>query len=1039
MQQRNTRTLAIMSLAGVASVLSGPGLAQDQPAGASQTEEVDEVVVTGFRRSLADATAAKKESVGFVDAVFAEDIGKFPDTNLAESFNRIPGINISREITGEGLNVAIRGLNTNFTRVLLNNAPVAIAAAGQDATNQNREVDLDLFPSELFSQLTVYKSPNAELIEGGAAGTVNMRMARPFDREGSRLAYSVQGMDNSKADDLGARGSLVFSNTWGEKFGILAGVSVVNSHVATTGFETVGWTSMNLTPAQCGAATCNPTGGAGAGPGQLTTVPDNPSTVGAGLTPGATIDSAFLLAQNPGRTLQQIDNAIFPRLGRPMADVGTKDRYSGVISLEFRPTDSLKFHLDNMYGKRENELERVDMMWGVRRTSQGGLVIPQNMQVDRENCATGCVVTSADFVNSMFLLEYRPYTEDLEFWGSNPGLVWDINDKFKLEFDANYTESTFYREDPTVLAITGPTTVHYTNNGGIPIIESDVSINDPASFQWMVTNRGGGAEVGRVDMVDEERRTETQGARTALTWGEDTFSLKVGASYDETSRDIRPLANTQQWQNATCGGNPSFFVPQPNSQPGCRGETAAEITPGVNGYPTYPGAGTGFSSGSGPITFGGSLVPNAAVPGLLRPSEFGFVFVDWDAFRAASNYDAIHDLLGDAGATPTTANWGRINEQVTGLFAQLSGENEIGSNTLRYNVGVRYVDTDQSVTSRLTRADDRNTIPGTPPTTAADGARYPDVQNLVELKRSYDNVLPSANVAWNLTDNAIVRGGISRTLTRANPSSMLLGLSIPNADVSQVNLGNPDLEPYLSDNFDVGFEYYTGEEGYFGVAAFRKRIEGFTTRQTTLVTFGDLAQFGVTLDSLGAGQRAAVEGRGGNSAPVQLNQLVNASGLLTINGLEFNWVQPLDIIHLPGLGFTANFTVIDQVGEGAAPAIAIGVPPETVNVTLYYENHGVSARVSMNKALGSQGSGPNSNQQQITGAELWGTDYKQIDFAASFDLSKIFGWNEFVPQLIVEGINITEEKRRTNFQFTNAMFTEFDSGRTIMVGLRGTF
>jgi TonB-dependent receptor len=1034
MNQRNTHALAILGLAGIAGAASPDAVAQDAPASQSG-EEVETVVVTGFRRSLADATAAKKESVGFQDSIFAEDIGKFPDTNLAESFNRIPGINISREITGEGLNVAIRGLNTNFTRVLLNNAPVAIAAAGQDATNQNREVDLDLFPSELFSQLTVSKSPNAELIEGGAAGTINMRMARPFDREGSRLVYSVQGMDNSKAEDLGVRGSLVYSNTWGEKFGVLVGVSAVNSHVATTGFETIGWTSLNLTPAQCGAATCNPTGGSGAGPGTLTTVPDNPSTVGAGLTPGATIDSAFLLAQNPGRTLSQLDNAIFPRLGRPMVDVGTKDRYSAVLALEYRPSEDLHFHLDNMYGKRKNELERVDMMWAVRRTSQGGLVIPQNMQVDRETCTTGCVVTSATFLNSMFLLEYRPYTEDLDFWGSNPGLTWTISDKARLEVEGNYTRSTFYREDPTVLAITGPSTVQYTNDGGIPQISSAVDYNNPASFQWLVTNRGGGSEVGRVDMVDESRETETLGGRTALTYGDDKLNVKMGLAWDETSREIRPLANTQQFQNAVCGGNPNSFLPAPNSQPACRGETAAQITPGVNGYPTYPGLGTGYSSGRPPLSYGGSLVPNASLPGLLESTEHGFAFVDWNAFRAASNYDAIHDLLGDAGATPTTANWGRISEKVTGAFAQVNGNVEIGDNTLRYNAGLRYVSTRQSVTSRVTVPDSRNSVP----VALADGARYPDNQTFVVIDRDYNNMLPSGNIAWNVTDNAIVRAGASRSMTRANPSSMLLGLSIPNADVSQVNLGNPDLEPYLSDNLDLGFEYYTGEEGYFGVAAFRKKIEGFTTRQTTLVTFGDLAQYGVTLDSLGAGQRDAVNNRGGNAAPVQLNQLVNASGKLTINGLEFNWVQPLDFLGLNGLGFTANATFIDQTGEGAAPAIAVGVPPETYNATLYYENHGVSARVSMTRSLGSQASGPNSNQSQITGAELWTVDYKQIDASANFDLSEIFGWSEFAPQLILEGINLTGEKRRTNFQFNNAMFSEFDSGRTVMVGLRGSF
>jgi len=1030
--------LPLLGCAGIGGIISTSALAQDATPAAQAGEEVETVTVTGFRRSLADATAAKRQSVGFQDSVFAEDIGKFPDTNLAESFNRIPGINISREITGEGLNVAIRGLNTNFTRVLLNNAPVAIAAAGQDATNQNREVDLDLFPSELFSQLTVSKTPNADLIEGGAAGTINMRMARPFDREGSRLAYAVQGMDNNKADDLGVKGSLVYSNTWNDTFGVLVGASAVNSHVETTGFETVGYTSMNLTPAQCGAATCNPTGGAGAGPGTLTTVPNNPSTVGAGLTPGTTIDQAFLLAQNPGRTLSQLDNAIFPRLGRPMVDIGTKDRYSAVLALEYRPSDNLHFHMDNMYGKRKNDLERIDMMWAVRRTSQGGLVIPQNMQVDRADCAAGCVVTSATFLNSMFLLEYRPYTEDLDFWGTNPGLTWKISDQMQLEVEGNYTESNFYRQDPTVLAITGPSTVHYTNDGGMPHIDSAVNVNDPASFQWLVTNRGGGSEVGRVDMVDEDRRTETLGGRTALTYGGDDIKLKIGAAWDETSRDIRPLANTQQWQNAVCGGNPSAFVPAPNSQPACRGETAGQITAGVNGYTTYPGLGTGFSSGSPALSYRGSLVPNSAVPGLLQSNDFGFVSVDWNAFRDASNYDAVHDLIGDTGATPTTANWGRITEKVTGVFAEAIGDVEIADKRLRYNAGLRYVSTRQSVTSRLTIPDARNVVPGTPPGQLPDGARYPDNQSLVTLDRDYHNMLPSANLAWNVSDNAIVRAGLSRTLTRANPSAMLLGLSIPNADVSQVNLGNPDLSPYLSDNLDVGFEYYTGDEGYFGVAAFRKKLEGFTTRQTTTVTFGDLAQYGVTLDSLGAGQRDAVLNRGGNAAPVQLNQTVNASGALTINGLEFNWVQPMNFL-VNGLGFTANYTFINQSGEGAAPAIAVGVPPETYNATLYYEQHGVSARVSVTKQLGSQASGPASNQSQITGAELYTEDYKQVDFSASFDLSKMFGWSQFTPQLTIEGINLTEEKRRTNFQFSNAMFSEFDSGRTIMVGLRGSF
>lgn len=1000
--------------------------AQSTPAAG---ESLEEVIVTGYRQSLKSSTEAKRESVGFVDSIFAEDIGKFPDTNIAESFQRIPGVQISREISGEGQLVAIRGLNTNFTKVLLNNAPVAIASSTQEGSSANREVPLDMFPSELFSQLSVAKTSSAEMLEGGAAGTINMRMARPFDREGPRLTYQVQGMDNNKADGTGARGSLIASNTWGN-FGVLLGAAAVHNRVATEGFETVGWASMGLTQAQCGTGVaCNTTGGNG--PGTPATVPGNASTAAAGMTADAPIDQAFLLANNPGRSIQQIDNALIPRLGRPMFEVGDKDRYNGVVSLEFRPSDDLHVYVDSMYGKAENDFDRVDMMWGVRAGSQGGRIIPTQLQVDRENCANGCVVTSGVFPNSQYMLEYRPYVEDTEFWGTNPGLNWQITDTLNLDVQGNFTRSEFRRESPTVLVISGAATIDYTNDGGIPQMTSAASPNDPANFHWLVTDRGG-TDVGRVNVPVENRETETTGGRFALTWGGDDLNVSFGAAYDEVSRDIRPLGNDPAWSAATCGGNPSNFAPQPNAQPPCRGQTAAEIAAtnaeaiAAGQTPPYPEY----------LNYGDSLILDSAVPGYLRPTQYGFVTVDWDRFARDSNFHAIQAASTEAGGLPTTANWGTISEEATGLFAQLNGSLEIGDNRLRYNVGVRYVQTDQSVISRVTVPDSANA-------SRPEGAKVPDAANHVEVKTDYENWLPAANLAWNLTDNAIVRAGLSRTMTRANPTDMLLGLSIRNADVSQVDLGNPDLEPFLSDNIDLGFEYYTGAEGYFGVAAFRKGIEGFTQRQSRNITFGDLAPFGITLDSLSQQQRDAVNARGGNSAFVALSQTVNASGRLTINGVEFNWVQPLDFLldsfGLGGLGFTANYTIIDQKGKGAAPAVAVGVPPESYNATLYYENHGVSARLSVTFNEGSQTSPPGNNEQGVVGAALFGDDYTQWDFSSSFDLSEMFGISSWVPQLTVDVININEEERRSYSQFSNATYSLFDSGRTILVGLRGTF
>jgi outer membrane receptor for ferrienterochelin and colicin len=192
--QSRALRLALIGASCLTGLAAAPAFARQAAPAASNADTVEEVVVTGFRKSLADATNAKRDSIAFTDSVFAEDIGKFPDLNIAESLNRIPGIQLTREINGDGLNIAVRGLGTNFTKILLNGSQIAVASSGRtDAQNQNREVDLNLFPTELFTRLDVSKTPMASQVEGGVAGVVNMRNARPFDRAGRHFTYSVQG------------------------------------------------------------------------------------------------------------------------------------------------------------------------------------------------------------------------------------------------------------------------------------------------------------------------------------------------------------------------------------------------------------------------------------------------------------------------------------------------------------------------------------------------------------------------------------------------------------------------------------------------------------------------------------------------------------------------------------------------------------------------------------------------------------------------------------------------------------------------------
>jgi TonB-dependent receptor len=1009
-----------------------------EPSGTN--DQAADIVVTGYRRSLAESTRAKRNATAFTDSIFAEDIGKFPDTNLAESFNRIPGITISRDITGEGVNVAIRGLGSNFAQVTLNGAPISIASSGAtDAQGTDRAVDLSLFPTDLFTKLTVNKSYTADLLEGGAAGNIDIRSARPFDRTGTHITYNFQGRKEGEADKWGERGSLIASTTMGN-FGILVGVAGEHRETRTTGYETIGLTNPNLTTAQCGTGnTCNSAYG-----GNGFSIPGTvPSNAGNGLTPGATIDNAFLLAHNPGLTTQQLDNGLIPRLGRPSDEFGSRDRINAIASAEWRPSDSLHFYVDGMYGKRKNDLQRIDMDW----VGRNGAAIPLNEKVDNSNCATGCVVTSGTFANSQFFLEYRPYIEHTEFYGVNPGAEWQITKNLKLDVQANYTHSTFHRESPSVVVTTPANsgdTVTFTNNaGGIPTISSSLDLNNPANFGWV----GG----GRVNIQDERRLNKTKGIRGDLTWGDDQLNVKVGGNYDDISRRISAFDNSQAYQNAVCGDNPNVFLASPNSQPPCEGLNVVGSAPA--GYPTYPAYGTGATAGAtGRVTYGGSLVPNAAVPQYLVPGPDGFVTLNWDKFAAATNYAAFHNAEPAVGAANTGASGGFIEEKSPAAFIEVNGVAHLGDNDLRFNAGVRYVHTDQTIGGLVSLPDPRNTVgTATCPATPAgategplNGSCYPNVSNNVYTHSSYDKWLPAANVAFDIGQHAVARAAISRTMTRPDPTAQLPGVNFSSPSADTATIGNPALQPYLSTNIDLGFEYYTGQEGVISFAAFRKAITGFTQTGLTNVPFSALAQYGINSSTVTPTQLVALQSRanGGSidNVSVLISQQVNAEGTLHVNGLEFQWVQPLDFllgkIGIHGFGFNANATVVDQKGSGAAPAVATGVAPYTYNITGYYERHGISLRLSDVFNAGSQVSG--SNQNSIPTAALFSDNYNEWDFSSIFDLEKMFGIRH-APQITFDVVNLTNSKLRTYFQFEDATFTEYKPGRQFLVGLRGSF
>jgi len=244
MQYRNIhkKTPVTLLALSIGLALSGTTLAQDAaPAAAT---DLDTVTVTGYRASVEKALDIKRSESGVVDAIVAEDIGKFPDLNLAESLQRVPGVVITRE-AGEGRNISVRGLGPDFTRVRINGmeALTTVGAGDQSGgTNRGRGFDFNVFASDLFSQLIVRKTASADVEEGSLGATVDLRTARPFDYDGYTFAASGQASYNAMAEKADPRVAALISNTWADgTFGGLLSVAYSERQALEEGSNTGRW------------------------------------------------------------------------------------------------------------------------------------------------------------------------------------------------------------------------------------------------------------------------------------------------------------------------------------------------------------------------------------------------------------------------------------------------------------------------------------------------------------------------------------------------------------------------------------------------------------------------------------------------------------------------------------------------------------------------------------------------------------------------------------------------------------------------------
>jgi iron complex outermembrane recepter protein len=291
------------------------GSADAQPA----VDTLDTISVTGYRASVEKALDIKRGEAGVVDAIVAEDIGKFPDLNLAESLQRIPGVVITRD-AGEGRNISVRGLGPDFTRVRINGmeALTTVGASDQSGgSNRGRGFDFNVFASDLFSQLIVRKTASAEVEEGSLGATVDLRTSRPFDYDGFTLAASAQTSYGEMAGKTDPRLAALISNTWADgKFGALLSLAYSDRRTLEEGSGSGRWAN-------------------GLSNGRFNGCPDPDS--------GDPITSPV-----PAVCSADIYHPRFPRYTLMEHD---QQRVGVTAALQFKPSDRTQFSLDALYSK----------------------------------------------------------------------------------------------------------------------------------------------------------------------------------------------------------------------------------------------------------------------------------------------------------------------------------------------------------------------------------------------------------------------------------------------------------------------------------------------------------------------------------------------------------------------------------------------------------------------------------------------------------------------------------------------------------------
>ena len=1045
--------LTVLALS-IGLALSHAAHAQQTPeAAAADAVDLDKVEVKAtYRESLQQSLDEKRYSVEQVDAIYAEDIGKFPDLNLAESMQRIAGVSIDRE-GGEGQQISVRGLGSDFTRVRINGLEaLSTAGSGSTGVNRSRGFDFNTFASELFSRVKVNKTQSAQMDEGSLGATVDLRASRPFDFEGFQASLNGQYGYNELSRSKDPRVSALLSNTWADgRFGALVSAAWSKRTIFEEGYNPVRWEHGNYRNSNQATAANNGTYGFCSPAGYDPQTPRNPAAnetaqgVGSAANQarsngwgsygidathcGTGIDRPDATAENIA-AYETATNAWIPRYPRYIRTEHEIERLGVTGALQFRFSPDSLLNLDLMYSKLDKDQREDSIGANLHRTAQYGgktQIVVREAQVDAQNRLVYGVFDNVDFRTESTAIE-----ESTEFKQASLNFEHRFNDAVRLDALVGHSSSSFERPVFSMVSFDNSNldgfVLDMRNGASMPSMTFPFALGDAASWQWLGygtapvnangTARGGNISEVRLNPQYVDNSFDT--AKVDLTFNvSPTFTLRGGLAYKDYGM------RTQEYRNISYG-RMSQALPD--------GVGVGDLSTSLDGF------GKGLD---------GSTPGSWLIPDFNRIAELLDIYCNCNTGTLGGDY-----RLAGVGHFGASNNNFDVTEKSYASYLQLDFNTELWDRPFRGNFGLRYVRTeiDASGYAPCQAASSSDLSAACEPFLGVASATADAGERLLvatTVGHRYDDWLPSLNLAWDLTDSVVLRFGAAKTMAR--PTLSNLSPSVSGGPTSfldedryySINLGNPKLDPFRSTNYDLSAEWYFQEGALLSAAVFYKDIETYVQRTRLLTTWGDM---GYSLDLLPAG--------------FSPNTLFNVQSYFNtpggpLKGYELTYQQPFSF--LPGFwknfGIQLNYTHVDSkikylFSSGSGDTIVttytendlLNLSPNSYNATLYYDDGRFSARVSTSYRDA-------YINQILTQENVWdldGNQYATADVTGKYSVENVdfnMSW-KFNKQLTVsfEAINLLDS---ADERFVDSALSLPDrythTGRQYYLGLRYKF